>query len=343
MRGVVKFKDGQDGWEIRDIPRPDPMDHEVEIKIKAAGICGSEVHLYHDNHFYTPPVVVGHEFAGEISRVGKNVTNWKVGDRVVTENHKSACMACAYCKSGALIFCKERKAVGYVLNGGWTSYFCTPARLLIPIPDSVSFEVATMTEPVAVATMALIEKQTIGQGDVVLVQGCGTIGLVHAIVAQSIGAGTVIITGTEADEAVRLPIARKFGFDHVININKTNLKEFVMDLTDGKGVDVFVDCSGSPEGLYSTIELTRRAGKIVAIGEPPKPDIEFPWLAAIFRACTIYFSLGSSYAGWKHALRIMEKVNLSPLITHVMPIDDYRKGFQLLDDKEALKVILLPD
>jgi L-iditol 2-dehydrogenase len=214
---------------------------------------------------------------------------------------------------------------------------------LVPIPDSVSFDVATMTEPTAVAAHALIGKKTVNPGDIVLVQGCGTIGMVHAIVAKSIGAGKVILTGTEADEPVRLPIAGKLGFDHVVNIDRVNLKDFIMDLTNGKGVDTFVDCSGSPAGLYATIELTKKAGNIVAIGEPPQPDIEFPWLAAVFRACTVYFSLGSNHAAWKQALRIMEQIDYTPMITHRLPIDEYRKGFQLLDDKEALKVILLPD
>ena len=342
MKAVVKFKDGKDGWEIRDLERPNPADNEVEIKVMAAGICGSELHLYHDNHTYTPPVVVGHEFCGEIVRVGKDVTKWKVGDRVVSENNKSVCGVCDFCRTGQPILCPERKPVGYKVNGGWTSYFCTPEHLLRKLPENVTFDEAAMTEPVSVATQAQIVRKTVNIGDVVLVQGCGTIGMINAMVAKAIGAKHVILTGTEVDEPVRLPIARQLGLDEVINVEKEDLKSRIMEITNGAGVDVVIEASGADPAIYQMVDLIKKTGQIVAIGETARPELTFPWTAAVFKSCTISYSFGATFEAWKQALELMgaKKINLEPLITHRIPLEDFREGFSLLEKKEALKVIM---
>ncbi len=345
MKAVVKFKDGKDGWEIRDVQRQDPKPGEVEIKIQAAGICGSELHLYHDNHSYTPPVVVGHEFCGIISRVGEGVKSWKVGDRVVAENHKTVCGACEYCRTGFPVFCTERRTPGYAVDGGWTNYFSTPTRTLIKIPDNVSYEEAALTEPCSVAVEALCERVPVKAGEIVLVHGCGPIGLLNAMVAKAVGAGMVIITGTNVDKDIRLPIANKLGFDRVININETDLKKEIMEITDGRGVDMIVEASGSEAAINSSIGLIRKRGRIVAIGEVAKPEITFRWNDAIFRGCSITFSFGATYKAWKYSLDLMSagKIDVKSLITHKFPLEKWEQGFKLMDSKESLKVLLVPE
>lgn len=344
MLGVVKFKDGKDGWELREIDRMDPMPDEVEIEVQTAGICGSELHLYHDNHVYDPPVVVGHEFCGVITRVGDEVKNYKVGGRVVSENNKRTCGVCEFCRTGRPILCRNRKSVGYKVNGGWTKYFCTPEKWLFRLPDNVSFEEAAMTEPVSVATQALFVKKTVTLGDIVLVQGCGIIGILNAMVAKVLGADKVIITGTSADEDIRLALARQVGIEYVVNIEKTNLKQFVSELTDGKGVDVIVEASGSDKAIYEMTDLIKKTGNIVVIGETAKKDILIRWTDLVFKAATLYYSFGAGYEAWSTALYLMEKklINLEPLVTHKLPLEEFRKGFELLETKEALKVILKP-
>jgi L-iditol 2-dehydrogenase len=345
VRGVVKFKDGKDGWEIREIQRPEPKPGEVEIQVQAAGMCGSELHLYHDNHSYTPPVVVGHEFCGVISRVGEGVTKWKVGDRVVAENHKTVCGACEYCRTGLPVFCAERRTPGYHVDGGWTSYFTTPIRTLIKIPDNVSFEEAALTEPISVAVEALVERVPVKAGEIVLVHGCGPIGLLNAMVAKAAGAGQVIITGIDDDEGLRLSVARELGIDRVININKTDLKKEVMEITNGCGVDMIVEASGAESAINSSFGLIRKRGRIVAIGEAAKPEITFRWNDAIFRGCSIVFSFGSTYKAWTFSLDLVAtgQINVKPLITHKFPLDKWEEGFKLMDAKESLKVLLIPD
>lgn len=346
MMGVVKSKDGKDGWSYEKVKRKDPSENEVEIKIKSAGICGSELHLYHDHHFYTPPVVVGHEFCGEISRVGKNVKDWKAGDRVVAALDKAACGNCEFCRRGMPNFCTEGKAVGYDENGGWTEFYCTDQNMLFQLPDNISFEEGSMAEPCNVACQALSVKKTVGIGDVVLVQGCGTIGMISAMVAKAIGAGIVIITGTNVDEAIRLPIARAIAsIDHVINVEKEDLYGQVMELTKGKGVDVIVEASGAASAIQTMIKLIKKSGNIVVLGETSAKDIPIPWNDAVLKACTIYFSFGEIYDAWDTAIKLMrtDKLELKKLITHRLQLKQFREGFELLDKKEALKVILEPE
>jgi len=345
MKAVVKMFDGKEGWKIQDMPRVDPKPNEVEVQIKAVGICGSELHLYHDNHFYTPGTIVGHEFAGVISRVGDDVKAWKPGDRVVSENHKTACGECEYCKTGQTMFCPERKSMGYAVNGGWTEYICLPAKLLLRIPEGVSYEEATMSEPCSIVTHALCFKEPVQAGETVLVHGCGTIGLLSAMVAKAAGAGRVIITGTEFDREVRLPVAEQMEMiDHVFDISKVDLESEIMRLTDNKGVDMIVEASGAVSAINESIKLIRKLGRIVAIGEAPADQISFTWNAAIFRACTIAFTYGAFYPAWKLSLQFMEqgKIKLKPLITHELPLEQFHEGFKLLEEKKGLKVILKP-
>lgn len=345
MKAIVKMHDGKDGWLVKEMPRQDPKPGEVEIQIKAIGICGSELHLYHDNHFYTPGTIVGHEFAGVISRVGENVTNWKVGDRVVSENHRTSCGECEYCKTGQQMFCADRKSMGYATDGGWTEYTCMPAKWLLSIPEDVTYEEASMSEPCSIVTNALCIRTPIKAGETVLVQGCGTIGMICAMVAKAAGAGKVIITGTEIDREVRLPIASELGMiDHIVDISTEDLHKVVMDITEGKGADMIVEASGAESAINDSIKLVRKMGRIVAIGETPTEEIKFAWTSAIFRACTVTFTYGACYDAWKLALQYMKdkKLNLKPMITHKLPLEQFHEGFELLENKKGVKVILHP-
>ena len=346
MKAVIKQKDGKEGWAYKDVPRHDPASNEVEIEVKAIGICGSELHLYHDNHFYTPGKVVGHEFSGVISRIGKNVKGWKVGDRVVAEMNKGACGKCEFCRKGMPNFCPHGDAVGYDIDGGWAEYYITPENMLFKIPDNVSYEAATIVEPTNVVCQALIVKETVKTGDIVLVQGCGTIGLLSAMVAKAIGAKTVIITGTDQDESVRLPVAREIdAIDHVVNINKQNLSDIVSEATHNKGSNVIIEASGALSAISSMADNLKKTGNIVVLGESPKEEVPIKWNELVFKACTVYFSFGEVYEAWAKAVELMAegKLELEKMITHKLPLSEYRRGFELLESKEGLKVILYPD
>ncbi|NBI64169.1 hypothetical protein D3Z38_14165 [Clostridiales bacterium] len=346
MKAVVKQRDGKEGWAYTEVERRAPKPDEVEIRVKCIGICGSELHLYHDNHFYTPPVVVGHEFCGEISRVGKNVTDWKVGERVVAQLDKGACGTCEFCRKGMANFCPNGKAVGYDENGGWAEYYCTPEKFLFKLADQVTDEEGAMAEPLNVVCQAEYVKEVLRPQDIVMVQGCGTIGLMAAMAAKVLGAAKVLVTGTDVDEAVRLPIARSINaIDLVVNVEKENIREIIAQETNGRGADVIIEASGAGPAIAMMPQLIKKTGTIVVLGETAAEEIKLNWNQFLLKACKIIFSFGEVYDAWDMAVKLLasKKLELEKLITHKLPLSQYKKGFELLEAKKGLKVLLYPE
>ena len=255
--------------ELRQVPVPQLAPDEVLIRVRACGICGSDLKIQDDQHPYVPPVVIGHEFAGEIAEVGRDVEGWVAGDRVVSEQHTHACGRCRQCLTGNAFACASKRAPGYFIDGGFAEFIDMPAWLLHRIPDGLSFAEAAFSEPAAVAAHGVLDRTGIEPEDVVLVLGCGPIGLAAAKMAQAAGAARVIITGIDRDEQVRLPRAREMGIDHAVNVMKTDLAAFVDDLTGGEGADVVIELSGAPPAITQAFQLARRLGRVGIIGQPP--------------------------------------------------------------------------
>ena len=344
MRALVKKAKGQGNLELQDVPLPQMEVGEVLLRVKACGICGSDLKIQDDQHPYTPPVVIGHEFAGEIVEVGSGVSNWEVGDRVVSEQHFKACGQCRQCLTGNAFACKSKRAPGYFSDGAFAEFIKVPAWLLHRIPDNLSFVEAALTEPSAVAAHGMLDRTGINPEDVVLILGCGPIGLVAAKMAQADGASKVIITGIDRDEIARLPKARELGIDHVVNVMKDDLEGLVNELTHGEGADVVVELSGAIPAIKQSFQLARRLGRVGIIGQPPKDEIEIPYRDAMFRALTVAFSYSSKYTSWERALSLFERgaVKPSQFITHVLPLDEWSRGFDLSRSGEAVKVVLEP-
>lgn len=242
MKALVKTEPGFGNLEILEKEIPTPSENEVKIKVHYAGICGTDVHTYEGHYKVNYPVTLGHEFSGEIVEVGSNVNDFKVGDRVTSETTYYICGECEYCKTGDYNLCNHRKGLGTQQNGGFTNYLVARAASVHKLPDNVSYKAASMTEPLACAYHA-VSKIDIYQDDTVVVMGPGPIGLLVAQVVKSKG-GKVIITGLDNDKA-RLKKAEELNLDHVVNIQHTDLKEYVNGLTDGYGADVVLECSGA--------------------------------------------------------------------------------------------------
>jgi L-iditol 2-dehydrogenase len=344
MRALVKTAKGQGHLELQEVPLPQMETGEVLLRVKACGICGSDLKIQDDQHPYTPPVVIGHEFAGEIVEIGAGVFNWKVGDRVVSEQHFKACGQCRQCLTGNAFACKSKRAPGYFSDGAFTEFIKVPAWLLHCIPDNLSFVEAALTEPSAVAAHGMLDRTGINPEDIVLVLGCGPIGLVAAKMAQAEGASKVIITGIDRDETARLPKARELGIDHVVNVMKDDLDGLVNELTHGEGADVVIELSGAIPAIKQSFQLARRLGRVGIIGQPPKDEIEIPYRDAMFRALMVSFSYSSKYTSWERALSLFERgaVKPSQFITHVLPLEEWERGFDLSRSGEAVKVVLEP-
>lgn len=344
MKALVKYAAGKDNMEIRDVPVPDICEDEVLIKVKFTGICGSDLKILSDEHPFYPPVITGHEFSGEIVDVGSAVDGWKTGDRVVSELHTKRCGTCALCRSGDWHVCKSKRAPGWGIDGAFAEYVKMPAWLLHKIPNNVSFEEAAVTEPVAVAVNAVLERTKVEPGDFVAVLGCGPLGLIAAQLARAVGASTSLITGTERDEGSRLPAARKLGIDYVVNVQKQDPVALVKGLTDGTGADLVIDFAGAQPAILQGFEMVRIHGRFCAVGVPPTDMVEVPWKALIYKGVSVIFNFSSKYSSWKRALQIMSsgKLDVKPLITHVLPMDEWHEGFDLAKRGDAIKVLLHP-
>ncbi|MDY7027245.1 MAG: alcohol dehydrogenase catalytic domain-containing protein [Spirochaetota bacterium] len=345
MKAIVKTREGKGFLELQDVKRPKPERNEVIIKIKAAGICGTDMHIRDGSFYSIPPVIIGHEFSGEIVELGPDVSGYSVGDRVVAEPHRGGCGQCEFCRTGAVEMCRQKRALGYKEDGVFTSYTNLPATSLHRIPDSVTFEEAALTEPLAVAVKAVFERSGLEAEDFVVVLGCGPIGMLAAAAAKADGARAVMITGTNQDEGLRLPAARKLGIDYVANVQKDDVNKMIMDLTGGKGADVVIEASGAEPAIKQAMEVVKINGRVCSIGITGRETIAMPYDRALLKSVTLSWSMSTNWLSWERALSMLGngKVDVKNLVTHTFQLEEYEKAFELLEDLKAIKIILYPN
>jgi L-iditol 2-dehydrogenase len=344
MQALVKTQKGPGFLELREVPEPVPGPGEVLIEVQACGICGTDVHVLHDRFPYWPPVILGHEFAGRIVETGPDTQLFKTGDRVVGEPHTRACGHCYLCRTGNIQICPMKRSPGWGIDGAFARYLKMPERLLHKIPDGMSYDTAAVVEPTANTVHDVVERARVNAGDFVVVLGPGPIGLLAGLTARAAGARHVVITGTPADEEVRLSKARELGFETVVNVAETDPVSLVAGLTNGLGADVVIEASGSPRAIAGTVDLVRKRGRICVIGLTGEDSIAFPWDKAAFKVCDIIFNLSTSYTSWDRTIALIATGRLpaGELITHRMPLGDYRRAFDEIEAQRALKVLLIP-
>ncbi len=340
----MKTARGPGFLELREIPVPQIGPDEVLVRVRACGVCGSDIKIQDDQHPYSPPVVIGHEFAGEIAALGDAVAGWSEGDRVVSEQHVGACGRCRLCLTGGAFACACKRAPGYGSDGAFAEFIKVPSWLLHRIPQGLGFIEAAMTEPAAVAVHGVLERARVLPEDVVLILGCGPIGLAAAMMVRSAGASEVIVTGVGRDERVRLPKARELGIGHVVNVEQDDLAGLVLGLTGGRGADLVVELSGSPAAIEQAFRLARRLGRVCLLGQPPSDEVLVPYREALLRALEVWFCYSSRYSSWERALSMFARGVIRPaqLVTHVLPLAQWERGFDLARSGEAVKVVLEP-
>lgn len=323
---------------------PKPMSNEVLIEVKAAGICGTDIHIKHDQFPYWPPVIMGHEFSGVVVEVGSEVTGFQVGDRVVGEPHTRACGKCELCRTGNIQLCAHKRSPGWGINGAFARYLTMPEHLLHRIPDSMSFEEGALVEPAANVIQDVLERGRVEPNDFVVVNGPGPIGLLSVMAAKAGGAGTVVLVGITADEEMRLPVARELGVDRIIVADQQDPVEAVMDLTGGRGADLIVEASGAPSAVLASVGMVRRLGRITAIGLTGQDEIAFPWDAAAWKVCTIIFNLSTGYTCWDRTIGLIasNKLDVARIISHVEPLEAWERVFEEVENMRALKALLIP-
>ncbi|MBD3307733.1 alcohol dehydrogenase catalytic domain-containing protein [candidate division KSB3 bacterium] len=344
MKALVKYERGPGNMEIRDVPEPEVKPGEVKIQVHATGICGSDLHIYHDDAVVpiSPPVITGHEFAGVVAEVGEGITEWKAGDRVVSETAYDVCGACEPCMTGFYNLCPQRKTLGFWANGAFTSYTVVPAHRVHALPDNVDFVAGSLMEPLACVVHAALELTQITTGDLVLVSGPGAIGLSAIQIAKAQGA-RVIAAGTDMD-LKRLELARELGADMLINVMQRHLLDEVNTLTQGRGVDIVLECSGSAQAANDAVLAVKRRGQYTQIGLFGKP-ITIDMEKMCFKEIRFIGSLASKWTSWEKALQLVAqgRVQLKPLVSDVLPIRDWETAFQMFEDKQGLKIVLTPE
>jgi len=330
-------------FELADLPRPEPGEHEVLIRVAACGICGSDVHGYDGSSGRRiPPIVMGHEAAGVIAAVGKDVRGFGIGDRV-TFDSTVYCGACAFCRRGEVNLCESRQVIGvscgdYRRAGAFAEYIVVPERILYRLPAGMSFPEAAMLEAVSVALHAVRMSQCAGN-ETALVVGAGMIGLLTMQSAKAAGFARVVIADIDA---TRLKLAESLGADGVIPGSGSEVVAAVREYTAGLGADVVFEAVGRNETVSASIDSVRKGGTVVLIGNIAA-EVALPLQKVVTRQIRLQGTAASA-GEYPAAIELVAsgRIQVKPLITAVAPLEDGPRWFERLYAREAnlMKVVL---
>jgi L-iditol 2-dehydrogenase len=342
MQALVKFGRTDGAVELREVPEPTIGPDQVLLEVRAAGVCGSDLHMWREHQSWAIklPLILGHEFCGVVVDVGRNVTHFEAGDRVACETAAQVCGQCVYCLSGTYNLCPTRLGYGALADGAFTRYVAARPQILHRIPNNVSFEHAALVEPICVAYNALVEKTEMKPGDLVVIQGPGPIGIMALQVARLRGAGTLVVLGTDAD-AHRLEVAAELGAHHVVNIQRQDPLKLITGLGDGFGADLVIDCTGVSKALKQSLELVRPNGRITKIGWGPQP-LDFNLDPLVGKAVTLQGSFSHTYPTWERVLGLLStgQINLGPVIGGIYELGEWETGFSKMECGESVKSVL---
>ncbi|UCE99447.1 MAG: galactitol-1-phosphate 5-dehydrogenase [Planctomycetota bacterium] len=328
-----------------EVARPELGAEDVLVEVKACGICGSDVHgMDGSTGRRLPPIIMGHEASGVIAEVGSNVNDWRKGDRVTFDSTVS-CGDCHFCRKGLINLCDNRKVLGvsceeYRCDGAFAEYVSVPARILYRLPEEISFEQATFTEPLSVAVHA-VNRTPISQGDKAVVVGSGMVGLLVVQALRVAGAGEIIAVDIDKN---RLELAEQLGADVGLKADECSVKEEVLKRTDGLGADVSLEVVGFAETVKTAEAVLRKGGSLTLIGNFCA-TVEWPLQSVVTREISVFGSY-ISRGEYPACLEMISsgKVNVNALISATSPLSEGAAWFKRLYDKEAglMKVILVP-
>lgn len=341
MQGLVKYARGYGNMELRDLDEAPLEPGEVRIGVEAAGICGSDLHIYHDE-IKIPirvPVVLGHEFSGRVVEVGPGVGPALLGQRVTAMPSVRICGVCRYCRQGAINLCINRRSMGYWHDGAFAPSCVVPERCVLVLPDAVDFRSGAMAEPLACVVHAVCEQTQVSAGDLVVIVGPGAIGLLCLQVAKAEGA-QVMVVGLEKDRA-RLELAQSLGADHLGVADSGEVGERVRELSEGYGADVVFECSGHPGGAQLALDLVAKGGRYTQVGLFGKP-IQIDLEQVAVREIRFAGSFGQRPSAWKRTLRLLAsgRVQTQRLVSHQIPLAQWQRAFDLFERQEGVKILL---
>jgi threonine 3-dehydrogenase len=343
MKAVVKTAPAR-GAELTEIDIPTPGPHDVLVKVLATSICGTDLHIYQWNKWAETriknlPQVMGHELCGEVVELGAQVTHIKKGDIISAETH-IACGHCYLCHTGNAHICVHGKIFGVDVNGVFAEYAKVPAANAWILNKKIPRDYASVMEPLGNAIHTVLAGEI--NGNTVLITGCGPIGLMSIAVARICGATKII--ATELNE-YRMQLAKKVGADLVLNPQSESVPKKVLKETDGLGVDVVIEMSGNPTAIKQGFSSIRPGGRFSILGIPDKP-MKIDWgKDIIFKYLTVQGINGRlMFSTWHKTSRFLSsgRLDLEPLITHRLRLEEFEKGMELMESGNCCKVLLYP-
>jgi L-iditol 2-dehydrogenase len=329
MLAIVKTRAGADYVLLLEVAVPAVTAGLAKVRVIATGICGTDIHVAHDEYAHEAPVVMGHEILGEVVEVGSPEDESWVGARVACETYFSACEECEWCRAGRRNLCPFRRSLGSFENGGFATFVVMPVLNLHALPSTLGEFDGVLSEPLACVAQCLLDPPIINAGDRVLVTGPGAMGQLAGQVALAQGAA-VTLSGLEKD-ADRLAVAAALG------ISTTTFA------VPDDSFDVVIECSGSAPGSAAAFRAARRGARYVQIGIFGG-EVQLPFDSVLYKELIVSSGFASTATSWRRAIALIEqgKVSLSPLVTKTVAIEDYREAFAAAAAGEGLKTVIVP-
>ncbi|WP_245831052.1 L-threonine 3-dehydrogenase [Sediminibacillus massiliensis] len=342
MKAIVK-NGRQKGAVLKQVKIPEIKEKEVLIKVKATSICGTDVHIYNWDEWsqarINPPYVFGHEFSGEVVEIGDKVSKVKTGDFVSAETH-IVCHQCSQCLSGKYHICANTEIIGVDRDGCFAEYVALPEENLWKNPSDMPEHIASVQEPMGNAVHTVLSGDVVGKS--VAIIGCGPIGLMAVGVAKAAGASQVI--ALDLNE-YRLELAEKMGATSVINSGESDPLEIIQKLTQLNGVDVVCEMSGHPVAIDQGFKMITNGGRMSILSLPTKPVTIDITNDIVFKGISVQGITGRKmFETWQQVSGLLHsgQVDLTPMITHHFPLEEFEKGFELMNLGNCGKVVLHP-
>jgi threonine dehydrogenase-like Zn-dependent dehydrogenase len=334
------FYHAKNDLKVMETKEPEINDpNEAIVRVRAAGICGTDLKILHGDYGGTPPVILGHEFSGDVYEVGREVTNVRPGDRVVIDPNLT-CGSCYFCLMSQENLCVDMKTTGLNRNGGFAEYCAVHSRTMLRVPDTLPHSEAALAEPLA-CVLNGFNRSRISAGDSVGIVGLGPIGLLYARVMEHAGVSKVVTFEVNPERAA---MAEKLGIEIVIDPTRKGWLKRAMELTDGRGVDVAIDAAGSAAASQTALEIVRRGGRVNMFGIPrPGSKLEVDATRLVTSELEIKGSFIDRFTFLPAVTLLSERfIDVRPLITHSLPLSEARDAFSLVERGAGIKVELNP-
>ena len=344
MKALVKFEKGLNGLELRDVPEPIPKEGELKVKVLAAGICGSDIHAYHDQRYLEMPVILGHEFVGQVIETCGDVGSFRTGDWTTALPACYSCGECSLCRRGLVTLCKNRRSIGSYEDGAMADYVVVPAKYSFKLPDTAKAlqekKVYALAEPFCCIVRGVYERIDVKPGETAVVSGPGAMGIMAVQLLKSRGA-YVIAAGLPSDRE-KLDLAKSLGADETVT-SSVELRETVYRRSPG-GAGITCDCTGASDSLANCIQIIAANGTHLQIACWDKP-VEVDLNQLFLKEASYVTTNSTAVSSWEIGMRLLEEghVNLAPLMNMEVPLENWRKGFDEALAKTKYKIVLLPN